>query len=723
MKSAKAAQFSSPLADKLVFYAMRGRETLGQPFSYEVDLLSDDPDLDLEALLGQPVSVSLERYDGGVREFNGFVTHFSLVGSRGRYIQYRALLRPWLWLLGHSRTSRIFHKKTVPAILKQIFRERGFSDFTDAELSTDYREWEYVVQYRESELNFVSRLMEQEGIYYYFEHKDQQHKLILADAPTSHQVAPEYKEGIKYFPPVERERRDQEHIDHWLASKRLRSSKFTVGDYDFKRPAYVFAQAFVKHEHPHSSYEVYDYPGEVLTTAEAEREARVQLEEHQVEFDTVEGSGNPRGIAVGSLFALTQFPRDDQNKEFLVVDAVYEVRVGEYESTSEIEDKDPEYRLSFTAIDAKRQYRPPRITKKPVVEGPQTAKVIAEGDQEIWTDEYGRVKVLFHWDTVAQDKSCWVRVAQIWAGTNFGGIHIPRANQEVIVDFLEGDPDRPIITGRVYNADNMPPYTLPTNQTQSGIRSRSTKGGNPDEFNELLFEDKKGEEKVNLQAQKDLHVEVKNDETDHIVRDRETKVDRNETTTIGENEKHWVKGKQEETVDQGVKHTVTMGIDREVKSGGVTENILGGVTQTITGNVSQDVIGSVANTATLGYTFTTPAAFSINAVGGLTITAAGGTKILAPAGHTVIAPGGQTAVDNFFSKIGGTLSQTYQWLNETHILATSHYVTKIDNVVTKLDTAQFRLTNVPITITTKKFDLKNLSLQVQLAKLVIMNGG
>ena len=691
MKSSKAAQFSSPLGEKLVFYAMHGRETLGQPFSYEVNLLSDDPNIDLAALLGQSVSVSLERYDGGVREFNGFVTHFSMVGTLGRHIRYRAVLHPWLWFLGRTRTSRIFHNRKVPELLKQIFRDRGFSDFDDSELSADYREWEYLVQYRESELNFVSRLMEQEGIYYYFEHEGKKHKLILADSPTSHHLAPEYEEGLEYFPPLLRERRDQEHIDHWLASKRLRTGAFSVGDFDFKKPAqFIFAQALVKNDHAHSSYDVFDYPGEVGTTGEAEREARIQLEEHQVEYETVEGSGTARGIGAGSLFTLTQFPRDDQNKSYLIVEATYDVRVGEFESRTEMDDKEPEYRLSFTAIDAKRQYRAPRITKKPVVEGPQTATVLAEGDQEIWTDEYGRVKVLFHWDIPAQNKSCWVRVAQLWAGANFGGIHIPRAHQEVIVDFLEGDPDRPIITGRVYNADNMPPYALPKNMTQSGIRSRSSKGGRADEYNELMFEDKRGEEKVNLQAQKDLHIEVKNDETDHVAANRKTDIDKNETTTIGEKETHHVKGKQEETVDQGLLQTVAMGVERKVTSGGVKETVMGGVTQTITGDVSQTVVGSVTNTATTGFVFTTPQAVAINAAAGITIMAPGGSKIIATAGHTVIAPGGQTAVNNFFSKVGGTLSQTYQMLNETHLFASSNMVMKIDNVGVKI-----RLGSVP----------------------------
>jgi type VI secretion system secreted protein VgrG len=554
MKSAKAAQFSSPLGEALVFYALNGRETLGQPFNYEVDLLSDDPNIDLTALLGKPVGVSLERYDGGVREFNGFVTRFALLGGLGRYARYRVVLRPWIWLLSHSQTSRIFHKQTVPAILKQIFRERGFTDFSEDELSTDYREWEYLVQYRESELNFLSRLMEQEGIYYYFKHEGGKHTLVLADGPTGHHVAPEYDEGINYFPPVERERRNQEHIDHWFTEKRLRTTSFTVGDYDFKRPAqFILAQSFVKHEYPNSQFEVYDYPAEVANREEAEREARIKLEQHMVEHDCVEGAGNPRGIAAGSLFTLQQFPREDQNKEYLVIDAAYEVHVGEYESTSEIEDKDPEYRMRFSAIDAKVPYRAPRVTRKPIVEGPQTAMVIAEGDQEIWTDEYGRVKVLFHWDIPAQDKSCWVRVAQVWAGTNFGAMHIPRAGQEVIVDFLEGDPDRPIITGRVYNADNMPPYPLPANQTQSGIRSRSTKGGGLDNFNELRFEDKKGEEELSMQAEKNMTTLVKNDQTTTVKANRSAGITGSDSVSVGGDRSVSVNGNLSVTVKGGGK--------------------------------------------------------------------------------------------------------------------------------------------------------------------------
>jgi type VI secretion system secreted protein VgrG len=299
-------------------------------------------------------------------------------------------------------------------------------------------------------------------------------------------------------------------------------------------------------------------------------------------------------------------------------------------------------------------------------------------------------------------------------------MHIPRAGQEVIVDFLEGDPDRPIITGRVYNADNMPPYPLPKNMTQSGIRSRSTKGGTADEYNELMFEDKKGEEKVNLQAQKDLHIEVKNDETDHVAGNRTTDVDKNEKTTIGENEEHWVKGSQKETVDQGVTHTVTQGIQRTVVSGGVTETITGDVSKTVVGGMTQTMTGALTQTAAQGVTINTPAAVTINAVAGITINAPGGSKILAPAGHTVIAPGGQTTVDNFYAKIGGQLKHQFLNFMADHALSMSNVALKIENCGVKLDTAQFAVVNVPIQKEMKKLDLRETILGVYTSALVIM---
>jgi type VI secretion system secreted protein VgrG len=516
----RTAVFASPLGEgPLLFYSMSGREALGRPFLYEVDLLSHDFDIDLSALLGQPASVALERNDGSVREFTGIVTHFALTGRHGKFVRYRAELRPWLWLLGNRVNSRIFQNQTVPAVLKTMFREHGWTDFQPL-LHGEYRTWEYLVQYRESDLNFVSRIMEQEGIYYYFKHGDGKHTLVLADSYSAHEASPGNEE-LPYFPPVERERRDVEHVNGWQASRRIRAGKYAAVDYNFKRATtLVTGQRSTPNNHSHAGAELFDFPGGFYEPAEAAEQSKVRLEEHQADYELVEGSATARSLFAGSLFSLTDFPREDQNKEYLITEAVHELRTSEYES-GQMDDIEPDYQLRFVAIDAKRPYRAPRITRKPVVEGPQPAVVVGQADQEIWTDMYGRVRVQFFWDREGkydENSSCFVRVAQIWAGSGFGGIHLPRIGHEVIVDFLEGDPDRPIITGRVYNATNMPPYTLPDSQTQSGIKSRSTLGGTPDNFNEIRFEDKKNEEELHIQAEKDLTALIKHDRTTTILR-------------------------------------------------------------------------------------------------------------------------------------------------------------------------------------------------------------
>lgn len=516
----RSALFASPLGERVAFYAMTGRETLSQPFAYEVDLLSAEDTLDLSELLGQHATVVLERTDGSLRHFTGFVTQFSLVGELGNFARYRATLRPWLWFLGQTRSSRIFQEMTVPEIVMELFRFNGFSDFSDT-LSAEYRKWDYLVQYRESDLNFVQRLLEQEGIYFYFKHEDNKHTLVLADAGSPHELTPGYEE-VPYYPPSKLERRQEEHVDSWSATRQIRQGLVSVIDFNFEKPsAFLGAQSSAALGHAHGEYDLYDYPGGFKDTSEAETQAKIRLEEHQVDFEVMHGAGPVRGLQAGSRFALARFPRDDQNREYFILSAGYDIRVAEFESNQVKEDAEPLFRFHLQAIDGKRPFRPARLTRKPRVEGPQTAIVVGDPSQEIWTDQYGRVKVQFHWDREGQrdqNSSCWVRVSQAWAGQNWGSIHIPRIGQEVIVDFLEGDPDRPIITGRVYNADNMPPYGLPDNQTQSGIKSRSTKGGGADNFNEIRFEDKKGEEELHIQAEKDMTTLVKHNRTTTIQR-------------------------------------------------------------------------------------------------------------------------------------------------------------------------------------------------------------
>jgi type VI secretion system secreted protein VgrG len=554
MDLSRTAFFSSPLADKLMFYQMTGQEELGGLFSIEVDLLSSDEAVDLAALLGQEASVHIERTDASVREFNGFVTSFALVGQHGNFARYRAVLRPWLWFLGQNQTSRIFQESTVPDIVKEIFREHGFSDFEES-LNGDYRKWEYLVQYRESDLNFVSRMLEQEGIHYYFKHADGKHKLVLADSNNAHTPSPGY-EAVPFFPPLARERRQDEHISKLVLHRRVRPGKFTARDWQFKTPEILEKDRKSPLESAFNEYEIYDFPGEFEDIEQATTQAQLRLEEYQVDYETVEGSGPIRGLFAGSRFALTQYPREDQNREYLILSARYEVRVSEYESNA-VPDKEPIFEFKFVAIDAKRPYRAARRTRKPRVEGVHTAKVVGAEGEEIHTDPFGRVRVKFHWDRREEENeksSCYVRVSQLWAGQNWGGQFLPRVGQEVIVDFLEGDPDRPIITGRVYNQAQMPPYALPNNATQSGIKTRSSPGGKPSNFNEMRFEDKKGSEEFYFQAEKNTL--VKNDQSTTVKGSRSASISHDDSVSVTGDRSVSVGGNLSVTVKGGGKSPV-----------------------------------------------------------------------------------------------------------------------------------------------------------------------
>jgi type VI secretion system secreted protein VgrG len=511
--------FASPLGPSVAFLSMTGREALGRPFKFEVDLLSETDSLDLKELLAKPASVLVERLDGTIRELNGLVTELALVGEHGNYSRYRCVLRPALWFLGQNRKCRIFQNKSVPEIVQDLLRERGVTDFENL-ITEPHRTWEFLVQYRESDLNFIHRILEQEGIYYFFKHEDGKHVLVLLDSSASHESSDGFDE-VPYYPPLERGLRLEEHVDSWLTKRQIRPDKVTLVDFNFESPIpFTTESAVAPLDNDHGDAEVYDFPAEAVDKDAAEVQAKRRLEELQADHEVVTGSGPVRGLFAGAKFKLTHFPRDDQNKDYVIVASSFDISTAQFESNV-VDTEQPAFRFAFNAIDAKQQYRSPSTTKKPVVEGPQTALVVGPEENEIFTDEHGRVKLKFHWDPAPEadaSSSCFVRVAQVWAGDGWGGMHIPRIGQEVIVSFLEGDPDRPIITGRVYNGFNRPPYPLPDNQTQSGIKSHSSPGGAPDNFNEIRFEDKKGEEELHVQAEKDLSTLVKHDRTTTILR-------------------------------------------------------------------------------------------------------------------------------------------------------------------------------------------------------------
>lgn len=532
-------------ADTLLLKSVTATERLSSPFELELELISEDFEIAASRVLGESMTVSLQLLDGSTRWFNGICSRFSHAGHEDRFCRYRATLVPWLWLLTRSSDCKIFQDKTVPDIIKQVFRDTGFTDFEDA-LSGSYPTLEYCVQYRETHFNFVSRLMEQYGIYYYFKHSDGKHSLVLADAYGAHAPFPGHAE-IPFHIPDEIAVREHDYIFEWSRDTALRSGAFAHTDYDFTSPrSDLLGQVANQLQHGHNALEVFDYPGDYNKSEDANGYARVRMEELQADHAVGFGQGIARGIAVGSLFTLTDHPWREQNQEYLVTSAVHDLRSNEFVSTRAAENG-PVYQSSFQVIPATIPFRPPRVTPKPAIHGLQTAVVVGKSGEEIWTDKYGRIKVQFHWDRYGkkdENSSCWIRVAYGWSGKQWGAVAIPRIGQEVVVSFLEGDPDRPLVVSSVYNDDQMPPYGLPANQTQSGVKTRSSKGGGASNFNELRFEDKKGSEDVYFHAEKDFHRVVENNDDLVVMNNQTIEVKQNRTEVV-------TQGNEKTTIKQG----------------------------------------------------------------------------------------------------------------------------------------------------------------------------
>src|SRR3954467_15647957 len=460
----RVMEVTTPLGeDVLLFHGMHAREEMGRLGECQLDLLSPTKEkaINLDEILGKNVTVKLGLPDDSTRFFNGYVTRFAQGSSYGRYTRYYATVRPWLWFLTRTTDCRIFQEMTVPDIVKLVFDDHPAADF-QFELTGAYRKWTYCVQYRETDFNFVSRLLEEEGISYYIKHADGHNTVVLTDSTGKHSPTPGY-ETIPFVAPEEVVRPELEHISSWDFTREIQPGVYVHDDYDLERPSVELkTNKPLPRGYSPSDYEVYDYPGMYVQKSDGEQYASVRIDELGTQFESARAATNARGLTVGALLNLEHHKRDDQNREYLIVGASYDLSFENYESLPEAGGIG--YQCAFVAMPSAQQFRPKRITPKPFVQGPQTAVVVGPGGEEIYTDKYGRVKVQFHWDRGGkkeEDSSCWIRVSRPWAGKGWGTISNPRIGQEVIVDFLEGDPDQPIITGRVYNAEQMPPYDLP----------------------------------------------------------------------------------------------------------------------------------------------------------------------------------------------------------------------------------------------------------------------
>ncbi|MET3495460.1 type VI secretion system Vgr family protein [Variovorax boronicumulans] len=670
---ARIVRAHTPLGgDRLLFRAMHGSEALSALFEFEVDLLSTSPSIAAASLLGKSMALEI-RTAAAPRFLHGEVTRFARIGREDgmvRHTVYRATVRPWLWYLTRASNNRTFQGCTAVEMIEQVLGAYGYP--FEKKLCGGYRAWDFCAQYEETDYAFVCRLMELEGIYYYFKHTQGQHTLVLADDMSAHDELPGYA-CIDYFATDRPVTEDIEVIDDWQATAEVRSGSYTVDDFNFTMPRADLASARVQPlATDNADYDMYEWLGDYGAAGDGEHYARVRLEEAQALADRCTGHATVLGLAPGYRFTMRGAPRGDDNREYLLVSVHYALREGGYASSPETRGS---YGFNFMVQPSDAPFRAPRRTPMPRTTGPQTATVVGPPGEEVWTDEYGRVKVQFHWDRVGQnnqDSSFWVRVSQAWAGDAFGTVHVPRIGQEVIVDFISGRIDRPIVIGRVYNAERMPPLDLPGEATKSGIVSRSTKGGSPANANTLVFEDQRGAEQILLHAERRLDVEVEADETHTTDKTRTTRIKGHESSTFEAGEERHITAGALESIDGGETRTVNDGATETV-SGGETRTITGGAIETISGGETRVVNGGISETVN-GDVIVTVNGSVLRLVAGadIRITGSGrveiinafdGKLVLGPDNTVVAGPKTVTAPDITYNSTDHTVNVTNFTIN------------------------------------------------------------
>ncbi|NJD10345.1 MAG: type VI secretion system tip protein VgrG [Gemmatimonadetes bacterium] len=558
--------FTSLDEDVLLLNGFSGLEAISQPYAFQLDLLSTDVDIDAAELLRTPLRIEFAGGGDDTRVVHGLVSRFSQTGRKDDLAFYRAELVPWLWFLNLSRESRIYQELSVPDILEQVFKRAGFSDF-EFRLKHEYQKRLFCVQYRESHFAFVSRLLEEEGICYFFEHAEDKHLLVLSDDSSGSEpvLGPE---AIDFLP--------EGHTDEYVVSElecehRVYPGRMELREYDYLKPT-----TDLQAKQGEEDEEVYDYPGGYRELDDGDRFARLLLEAQEAERQRVRGVSDAAGLVPGCHFKLQGHYQKGTNTKYLVTQVQHVGNAGSYRAWEG--DAPFNYRNNFLAIPHATPFRPRRRTPKPAIHGSQSALVVGKAGEEVWTDSHGRIKLHFYWDRDSkrdENSSCWIRVATPWAGKSWGAISIPRIGNEVLVAFEEGEPDRPVVIGSVYNADQTPPFALPGAGIQMGMRTRSSKGGGG--MNEITMTDKKGTELVNVHAQFDMVTRVEHDDRQTVGNDR--------TVNVG--------GKHTETIKKDTKITITEGTySHEVVEGTATLHVKGDVSEAYDANQST-VVGKV----------------------------------------------------------------------------------------------------------------------------------
>lgn len=561
---------TTPLgSDVLLLRGFKGTEGISRLFRFELDLLSQNDSIDFTQIVGQSVTIAITQSDGTPRYLNGVISRFGQRGQDDTFTLYYAEMVPWLWFLTRTADCRIFQNLSVTDIITQVINNNSSSatNFSNKTTST-YSALEYCVQYRESAFNFISRLMEQYGIFYYFEHAQQSHTMVIADDSTSSPSCPDISTFNYYF--ESHGVLDYDVVDGLEQEMEMRTGKSTLTDYNFTTPStsLLTTQTTTDTIGGNTQYETYDYPGKFLTKDDGETITELRMQEEEAIYQVIHGTSNARPMVSGYTFTLSGHYRSDLNTTYLLTDIEHTAETSGYGSRRG--QSEEHYSNAFHCIPSTVPFRPRRVTPRPTIPGLQTAVVVGPSGNEIYTDQYGRIKVQFFWDrvgTMDENSSCWIRVAQVSAGKGWGAMFLPRIGQEVVVEFLEGDPDRPLITGGVYNAEQTTPGTLPDKMNVSGWRTHSTTGGGDDTANVLSFDDTKGSEVFYMRAEKDLAVRVENNEDHHVYNNQTITVDndRTETVTKGNETVEIKQGNRSHTIDTGNESLVVKTGNRSVE--------------------------------------------------------------------------------------------------------------------------------------------------------------
>lgn len=649
----------------LIITQLEGSEALSRPFAYRLLLSTPDElgadqeaiaNVDFKRLVGYEACVSIE-LDGkgsfsvgtpggsafgvgkGERQICGLITRARYLKTEDRRALYEAVLEPPLVLLQRSSDFRMFQNMSVIEVIASVIKgyagtqtaqKPGYDFAYLAKISGSYPTKDFWVQYGETDFDFVSRLMEEWGLYYHFDHADGHCSMILCDGPSSHQANPSAAyQAIAYHPPGYKT--EDEHFNEAQFEEAFTSGQWVSADFDFKQPKATLTQTLsLPRNTGNNQLEHYQWPNDsfdhhqLANAEQGQLLTRMRAQEMGAQGQQGQLSGHLRGLCCGHTFTLNQHPQNTYNDtEYLITEATLH-----YSDKGQASGQETyECHSTVRVIPTSHVFRPQRRTPRPRTHGPQTAIVTGPAGREIYSDQYGRVKLSFHWNRYCpkdETSSCWVRVSSAWAGNGFGVMAVPRIGQEVIVDFENGDPDRPIIIGRVYNQLNMPPWGLGTNQTQTGILTRSSEGGGPNNANALRFEDKKGQEEVWLHAEKDQRIEVEHDESHWVGHDR--------TKTIDHDETNHIKNDRTETVDGHEKITVHKTRTEEVDGdesltvhSNRSRNVDGHEKEHIGKTKTETIVLAHMQNVGLGKLVNVGAAYSIN-VGGLMTTVVGAAR-------------------------------------------------------------------------------------------------